>query len=156
MADIITDEMVKAALSAVWTCQGSTPQDNMRSALEAALAVAERDREKGKTMNDYDHCTSIWCFDNPSVAADFILSLAYRAEKAEAEAKDVRARDARLIRDMISAEPWKSRPAVHGALEMAARTIERGRHLTAEERFANFRQALKDAAADLESEPDHG
>ena len=52
------------------------------------------------------------------------------------------AKAARLVRAMIKQAPWKDQMWSRAALIIAARAIDRGRHLTNMEKAKNLRTAL--------------
>lgn len=52
------------------------------------------------------------------------------------------AKAAALVREMLGQPPWKDQMWSRAALMMAARAIERGRHLTDMERLANLKRAV--------------
>jgi hypothetical protein len=54
---------------------------------------------------------------------------------------------AALVRAMIDQAPWKDQLWSRAALMMAARAIERGRHLTGAERAGNLQRALLEETA---------
>lgn len=51
---------------------------------------------------------------------------------------------AALVRAMAHQYPWSERPFARAALAIAARAIERGRHLTGPEKLRNLRRALSE------------
>lgn len=67
---------------------------------------------------------------------------AARESLARAEARE-REHAARLIRSMMDEKPWRDQPGVRMALSIASRSIERGRHLTDEEKARNLIAAME-------------
>lgn len=67
---------------------------------------------------------------------------AAREALAKSEALE-RANAARLVRSMMEEKPWRDQPGVRMALSIASRSIERGRHLTDEEKAKNLIAAME-------------